>query len=365
MSKNLKLEGKNFIIKGNALVEARYKLSLQESQIVLWLLTQIKQNDEDFKSHKLNVTEFANLLNLSPGRQYAKIQEITEKLMRRVLKIYDSRTQKLLQVSWLSSAEYEYRKGYVMLEFSPKLKPHLLQLKSQFTKINIIDTLKLKSIYAIRVLELLLQYIKIGFRKITTNELREYCGIEENEYKNYFDLKRKVIEKAKNEITNKTEYQIDYTEVKESRKVVAIEWQIKKKNLTEEKRQDQIKTLENELNYKFVLIRELMDYGYSKSLATKIIKENEETVIKNALSAVSMQLSRNQVKNPGAMLRVAIKEKWHPERYIPHKQNKAQDTKYFLDQNEDKDIADSDSNNHSTAKQFDILNDLSKMLKKF
>ena len=312
MSKNLKLEGKNFIIKGNALVEARYRLSLQESQIVLWLLTQIKQNDEDFKSHKLNVTEFAKLLNLSPGRQYAKIQEITEKLMRRVLKIYDSRTQKLLQVSWLSSAEYEYRKGYVMLEFSPKLKPHLLQLKSQFTKISITDTLKLKSIYAMRILELLLQYLSIGHRKITIDELREYCGIEENEYKNYFDLKRKVIEKAKSEITAKTNYEIDYKEIKESRKVVAIEWQIKKKNLAEEKHQKEIQVLEAEINTKSMLIRDVMEYGYSKASARKFVEEAGEAVVKNALSAVSANLKKNQVKNPKAMLRVAIREKWVP-----------------------------------------------------
>ncbi len=361
MTKDLTIAEQRFIVKSNVLIEARYRLSLQESQVVLWLLTQICPNDEDFKRHKLDIDEFAKFTDTDVQGKYRELRKITRRLMQRVIEIYDPQTNDFLQVSWLSAAKYEAKQGHVLLEFSPFLKPYLLQLKNQFTKIGITDTLKLKSIHAIRVFELLLQYLSIGYRRMTICELRAYCGIEKTEYQNYFDLKLKLIEKAKSEISSKTQYLVTYTEIKESRKVIAIEWQIKKKNLEEEKRQDQIKTLANELNYKFALIRELMDYGYSKSLATKIVKENDETVIKNALSAVSMQLSKNQVKNPGAMLRVAIKAKWHPERYIPHKQNKPQD---ILTQNENS-MVDSDSNNHFAEKQFDILADLSNMLKRF
>lgn len=216
---NKLVEAKNFVVKSNTLVEARYRLSLQESQVILWLLTQIRPNDEDFKPHKLQIAEFAKFTGVHVGNKYNELQEITEKLMRRVLKIYEPEMQDLLQVSWLSSAYYKSKQGYVLLRFDPGLKPYLLQLKSQFTKISIADTLKLKSVYAIRILELLLQYQAIGHRNITINELRAYCGIESQEYADYFDLKRKVIEKARSEITAKTDYAIEYSEIKESRKV--------------------------------------------------------------------------------------------------------------------------------------------------
>ena len=58
-----------------------------------------------------------------------------------------------------------------------------------------------------------------------------------------------------------------------------------------------------------------MNYGYSKSLSYKLVKENEESVIRNALLAVSIQISKEQVKNPKAMVRTAIKEQWHPRVY--------------------------------------------------
>jgi plasmid replication initiation protein len=235
--------------------------------------------------------------------------------MQRIMEIQDEIENRIVQVAWLSSAIYEMNKGYITLKFDPELKPYLLQLKSQFTKINIVDTLKLKSVHAIRIFELLLQYISIGNRRITIEQLRVYCGIEKQEYSDYFDLKRKVIEKAKTEINAKTQYKVDYKEIKESRKVIEIEWSIKEKNLEDKKHSTQVKTLENELNSKFNLIKDLMNYGYSKSLSYKLVKENEESVIRNALLAVSIQISKEQVKNPKAMVRTAIKEQWHPQVY--------------------------------------------------
>lgn len=225
--KNLKTD--KLVVKSNDLVEARYRLSLQESHVILWLLTQIKPEDDDFKVHKLKVKDFAELVGLKVDSQYKELQKITESLMQRVMKIREPGEKTLLQVSWLSSAFYEEDKGMVSLKFDSKLKPYLLQLKKQFTKINVTDSLKFKSIYAVRIYELLLQYAPIGKRDITVEELRDYCGIKENEYNLYSGLKRDVVNKAKSEINKKTCYTVDYTESKRSRKVDKIHWTIDKK----------------------------------------------------------------------------------------------------------------------------------------
>jgi len=321
MFNRLKDESVKFVVKSNALVEARYRLSLQESQVILWLLTQIRSNDEDFKSHRLEIADFAQFTQVEIGNRYSELRKITRKLMQRVMEIYDPKNQDLLQVSWLSSARYQYKRGCVILKFDPGLKPYLLQLKSHFTKINIVDTLKLKSIYAVRIFELLLQYSSIGLREISLNNLRAYCGILEKEYADYFDLKRYVIERAKIEINNKTEYEIDYIEIKESRKVVAIEWTINKRNLDKENQSHQIKSLHKEYRSDLALIESIVEYGYSKSHAKKFLKDYDEDVIKQALQAVDIQISKNQVKNPKAMLRTAITEQWKPDVYKPKRKS--------------------------------------------
>ena len=309
----------SFVVKGNALIEARYRLSLQESHIILWLLTQIRSDDEDFKLHRLNISEFANMVGLKSDGQYTELQTITESLMRRILKIREPETHSIIQVAWLSFVKYEKKKGCVLLRFDPGLKPYLLQLQSHFTKINITDSLRLKSIHAVRIFELLLQYAPMTQRTICVDDLRLYCGIESHEYTGYGMFKRKVIEKAKTEINSKTEYNVDYTEIKESRKVVAIEWTIKKKNLEKEKHTRRIKTLEKELHSELILIASMIDYGYSKMMAKRLIKEYGEERVKHILQAVTVQVKKGNAKNPKAMIYSGIVGEWKPDVYTVKK----------------------------------------------
>ena len=62
-----------------------------------------------------------------------------------------------------------------------------------------------------------------------------------------------------------------------------------------------------------MLIESLIEYGFSKATAKGLLKLHEADVIKNALRSVNIQIERNNVKNPKAMLQTAIKGKWHPE----------------------------------------------------
>lgn len=308
-----------FVVKSNSLVEARYRLSLQESQIILWLLTKIRPDDEDFKPHKMDITEFARMIGVEVDNQYSKLRSITRNLMRRILDIYEPEKQEWLQVSWLSSARYQKKQGSIFLKFDPDLKPYLLQLKSHFTKIDITDTLKLKSVHAIRIFEILLQYIHVGGREINLDDLRAYCGIQKGSYRNYFDLKLKLVERAKKEINTKTEYEIDYQEVKESRKVVSLKWTIKKKTHFEKSQQEKAAILQKEFRSGSALIEKIVEYGFTKQAAKRLIQSDTEEGIINAIKAVDIQVSRGHVKNAKAMLKTAIEERWKPDVFVSKK----------------------------------------------
>ena len=319
MSKISTIDPDKFVVKSNDLVEARYRLSLQESHVVLWLLTQIRPDDEDFKLHSMKISDFSKMVGLDVDGQYSKLQKITKKLMRRVMDIYAPETKELLQVAWLSSVRYKTKQGVVLLEFSPQLKPYLLQLKSQFTKINISDAMGFKSIYALRVFELLVQVEKIGHRRMSVAELREWCGIGKNEYELYSNLKLKVLTPSKTEINAKTNYEVDYTEIKESRKVIGLEWTIKHKTHFEKSQSEKATILAKELRSTAAILGQLLEYGFTKQAANRLIKNHEEANIVNALKAVEVYMIKHAVKNARALVETAIKEKWHPERYATKK----------------------------------------------
>ena len=83
------LQKNYFIVKSNYLIEARYRLSLQESRIIFWLLHQIQPEDEDFKPHKMDIIDFSKMIGVEAGNQYSRLRSITKNLMRRILEIYE------------------------------------------------------------------------------------------------------------------------------------------------------------------------------------------------------------------------------------------------------------------------------------
>jgi len=310
---------KEIVVQSNRLIEAHYRLTLQEKRLILWLTKEIKRDDIDFKKYQLKITDFAEMMGLNPKTQYKEMRRITKALMSHIIEIEDPQDNSIKQMAWLCFAHWEPKKGICSLEFHPELKPYLLQLKVEFTQVEFSEVLGLKSVYSIRIFELLIQYLSIGKRKTSVNDLRSWCGIQKEEYKLYADLKRRVIDKAKEEINAKTEYEVDYKEIKESRRVASIEWIIKKKTHFEKMQDAKVIVLRKEYRSEAALIDRMVEYGFGKYLSQKLIQNHGEEAVTDALKAVDIQVERGVVRNPKAMVQTAIKERWHPEKYKDRK----------------------------------------------
>ena len=300
-------------IQHNNLVEAKYSMTLQQKRIMIWLVSQIKPDDIDFKEHVLNIRELIKICQLSGESSYKEIKDITFSLIEkgiRIIDITDPENKREIQVSWLSSADYY--KGQVKLSFSPKLKPYLLQLKEKFTTINVIDLMQFKSIHAIRIYELLKQYQDIGERTLGIEEIKECCGVKDK-FKQYIEFEKYLLLIAQREINEKSDIYFEFERIKPSRKIEGIKFIISK-NKASELRNNPVKETQ-EVKRKPAVIDTLKEFGLSMRVINQILKENTEQTIQNAINAVDLQLSRGQVRNTKAMLMTAIKEQWHPEKY--------------------------------------------------
>lgn len=315
----LKTTSKEIVVQSNYLVESSYRLNFQEKRLIAWLSTKIRKDDVDFKKYRVSIKEFAKEVNLDPNSQYREMKKLTASLITRLIQIEDQETGKTKQMAWLCFAEWDPKMGVCDLKFHPDLKPHLLQLNEKFTIVQFNDYMKLDSAYSMRILELLVQYESIGKRKTSIKDIRAWCGIRKDEYTLYAHLKSRVIEKAKEEINAKTEYDIDYVEIKESRKVVAIDWTIKKKPIQLEGTAEKVRQLQKEYRSESALIDSLVEYGFSRTIAKRFVTDNGEDAVSDALKAVNIQVERGGVKNAKAMLQTAIKEKWKPDAYRKRK----------------------------------------------
>ena len=256
----------DLIVKSNYIIEASYKLSLEEQRIIHILTSMIDKDDVDFTRYRLTVKEFAKITKTKDRSIYKNVAGYVESLRHRDLTIIKENS--ILRMNWLSSAEYFDKQGYIELEFSPKLKPYLLQLKESFTKLSREKLVSFRSQHTGRVYELLKQYEKIKCREITLEKFKKYLGFEDYEYRLYSEIKRSIITKALNEINKNSDLNADYEEIKDGRKVIALKFFINTKS--ESKRDEIASTSIAEDESDLIKIIEIMDNQIDIKKAKKI-----------------------------------------------------------------------------------------------
>ena len=129
---------------------------------------------------------------------------------------------KILVANFLASYELDLKKGVVTFDIAPKLVPHLTQLKKNFTSYQLKYIPALSSSYAIRMYELLYQYLKIGKRAFSVDDFRKKVGAPKT-YR-YNDLKKRVIIPAQEQLKQHTNIAFIFNEQKKGRSIVKLEF---------------------------------------------------------------------------------------------------------------------------------------------
>lgn len=234
-------DGTYLVREANELVEASYKFDVWEDRIFLLILSQIKFNDADFKEYKIFVRDLSLKYDIKTHDIYTLVKNAVESLRKKKITIPYRFGKDLGTFSTGLLASYgevgKEELSYILVELHPKLKPYLLQLKEQFTQYNITFLMKMQSSHSKRIYKLLKQFENLGQRTFLVGKLREILCIEENEYKQYYDFKKRFILKAQIDLEKYTDICFDFTEKKRGRKVVSINFIIKS-NIPTEGEQD-------------------------------------------------------------------------------------------------------------------------------
>lgn len=223
------------VTKSNMLIEASYKLTVNEQKFVLVFASLVEKDDEDFKRYRLEVKDLIEKLDMDPKNAYRELKQLTKTILSKpfTIKLPNRKNPTKLdevQFSWFSSIRYLNGEGALEAKFDPDLKPFLLNLKRHFTSYRLRNIIQLKSAYSIRIYELLKQYQVIGERSIKIKDLKEMLGIGKKMYGRYFNFKKRVILPACEEINKKTDIHTAFEEIKIGRRVDKIKFKIKFKN---------------------------------------------------------------------------------------------------------------------------------------
>lgn len=229
----------NFIVKkSNELVRARL-VGLQNktaSRITACMIAQLTANDTKFKqSYTVRLADY-----LDNKDSQANNLELARESCRNIAKIFaeipiDDRGN-FKEVPFFT--EIIYKDGTVTARFNDRAEPYLLQLHGLFTEYNLLEYLKLPSIYSQRLFEILKSYengLKIGHIDISLEDIRRLLDCIDI-FHDWRDFKKRVLDKAHDDINKYTSLKYNWIALKTGRKITSVRFTIIKAKAVEPKK---------------------------------------------------------------------------------------------------------------------------------
>jgi len=215
------MENQNVITKSNHLIEAGYKLSLNEQRLVLSGISKIDSRKGIPEKIKITAKEFSDQYNLPMNKSYETLLEAADKLYERDIQMNDERYN--TRIRWLSSRSYARGEGYVSLSFSREVSTYLTKLKKEFTSYKASLIRNLKSPYSIRLFELLIRWKNTGRYIVKLQDFKTNLELD-GKYDRFTNLRKRVIDPSIKELKDNCGMIIECTPIKNGRTIESLEF---------------------------------------------------------------------------------------------------------------------------------------------
>lgn len=223
------------VTKSNRLIEASYRLTLVEQQLVLFAICRSREEQRGLSANEpvtIDAHAFAAQFGVSQPHVYSKLKDAADTLYERRVVIHDihPKTQKprTVKTRWVSDVAYIDGAGLVEITFAPKMIPFITRLEAEFTSYRLEKIGHMTSVHAVRLYELLVQYLGVGRREMEIGWLKEKLGIA-GEYKAIKDFKKRVLDVALAQINEHSDINVSHTQRKTGRTVTHLIFDIKSK----------------------------------------------------------------------------------------------------------------------------------------
>ncbi len=228
------IDARNYVVQANNLIGGKQALKLNSAKLIRSAIMQVVREDEELKPYIITIKDLSELLGVPASNIYRDVDEITDDIIKNPVYIREEKNGKtidFIKIPWVTRCEYKSDVG-IALKLNEELKPFLINLKEHYTQYTLQEVLAMKSVYGIRIFEMLQS--KIMSRVLPKNgivvlmsvqEIRECCDCDDK-YPAFGNFRDKVIDKAVKEINRVTMFKVVYSYIKKARSVVEIKFDI-------------------------------------------------------------------------------------------------------------------------------------------
>lgn len=224
------------VAKSNDLVNAVYRLSLVEAQLLHFCIAWARERQLGLDANKplqLRVSDFAERFGLGQDNAYRQAKEAMEGLFQRDITLYatDAETglEEVIRTRWLTRYSYIDGAGVMSVIFSIDVMKHITRLEKAFTSYSLAEIAHFTSYYAVRLYELLMQFKDKGWRTISIEDLRAAFGVAPTQYKLIAQFKRNTVDVAVAQINELSDWKVSYQNHKHGVKITGLTFNIRKK----------------------------------------------------------------------------------------------------------------------------------------
>lgn len=235
-------DSENIFVQANHFIQARYKepLSYWESVIFAKMCSLISPMDTDFQDYRVYIKDLIHVLDVTKtGRVYDDFIDAANRLRSReiIIKFPDENGKEMkLETALITgvarlNAPNAKEDIFVDLNIHPRLVPFLLELKTDFTQLDLGDYKYLHSGSTIRLYQILKSFWGRGNTapEIEIEQLKGMLGVA-GKYALYTNFKARVLEEARRRLLEGMRLAFSYDEKKEvgrgGGRVVAVRFRL-------------------------------------------------------------------------------------------------------------------------------------------
>ncbi|GFZ74860.1 hypothetical protein PSE10C_56020 [Pseudomonas amygdali pv. eriobotryae] len=218
----------NKVTQSNKLIESSHTLTLNEKRLVLCAASLIDSRKPLPKDGYLTIRAdtFAEVFGIDVKHAYAALDDAATKLFNRDIRRY-VKGKVVERMRWVFHVKYREGQGCVELGFSPTIIPHLTMLHKEFTSYQLKQIGSLSSFYAVRLYELMSQFIKLKQRECTLAQLREMFDLGDK-YQDVKDMRKRVLYPALEEVNRNTDLTVAVEPRRQGRRIIGFSFTIAK-----------------------------------------------------------------------------------------------------------------------------------------
>jgi plasmid replication initiation protein len=228
----------DLVVKSNRLNSAIQNLSLPELRIVQLAIVDARETGNGLSTDtplRIDAMRYAEAFETTRQNAYNRMKEAEETLFNRRFTFLDSEG-KTVKSRWIQRVRYLDDEGAIELAFTLDVVKGITRLDGAeefFTQYLLSQTSNLNSVYSVRLYELLIQWKTSGKTPVFELSLfRGQMGLNDGEYKAMCDFKKRVLDLAVNEINEKTDLTVAYTQEKKGRLIHGFKFTVKQKEKT-------------------------------------------------------------------------------------------------------------------------------------